>query len=144
MISPAAKDVGEAFKDRPMIEASVREAIQAVFREVGRSDLALPHAEKAWSIRRSIQGENHPQAIRSLSNYANVVWYVGRLGEAEALYKQALERCQRVLGKDHEDTLATLGSYANVLQDLGRFADAEPLLKEALERSRRVFGRDRV
>src|SRR5205814_3402273 len=47
MIIPAAKRVGESFKDRPIIEASIRETIRSVLVKVGRRDLALPHAEEA-------------------------------------------------------------------------------------------------
>jgi serine/threonine protein kinase len=47
LIMPAAKRVGEVYAGRPLTEAGVREAIQGVLRDVGRADLALPHAEAA-------------------------------------------------------------------------------------------------
>ena len=46
MITPAAQHVGEKFKDRPIIEASIRETIRSVLVKIGRRDLALPHAER--------------------------------------------------------------------------------------------------
>jgi non-specific serine/threonine protein kinase/serine/threonine-protein kinase len=144
MITPAAKRVSENFKDRPLIESSVRTAIQTVLREIGRSDLALPHAEAALSIRRRLLGEDHPDTITSLHNYATVVQQLGRNAEAEPLEREALERYRRVLGDDDLRTLEALNNYAGVLWELGRSAEAEPLFKEALERYRRVEGEDHL
>ncbi|MGH7179268.1 MAG: tetratricopeptide repeat protein [Tepidisphaeraceae bacterium] len=142
MITPAAKRVGEAFKDRPLIEASIRSAIQTVLDEIGRSDLALPHAEAALAIRRRELGEDHPETLRSLNEYALMLQSLGRPAEAEPLHKQALERRRRVLGEDHPDTITSLNNYAGVLQSLGRWAEAEPLSRQALTHYRRVLGDD--
>ena len=49
------REIGE---DRPLIEASVRNAIVTVLKEIGRSDLALPHAERALSLRRRVLGDD--------------------------------------------------------------------------------------
>jgi serine/threonine protein kinase len=144
MITPAAKRVSEQFRDRPLIEAGVRTAIQGVLSEIGRSDLALPHAETALSIRRRLLGEDHPDTIRSLHNYANVLQHLGHSAQAEPLQREALERSRRVLGNDNTKTLEALNNHAFVLGELGRAAEAEPLYKEALERYRRVSGEDHI
>ncbi|MGH7176737.1 MAG: tetratricopeptide repeat protein, partial [Tepidisphaeraceae bacterium] len=142
MITPAARRVAEEFKDRPLIEASVRSAIRGVLKEIGRSDLALPHAEAALALRRRVLGEDHPDTLSALNNYATVVQSLGHSPEAEPLHREALERYRRVLGADHPDAIMALNNYAYVLDALGRSAEAEPLYKEALERRRRVLGED--
>jgi non-specific serine/threonine protein kinase/serine/threonine-protein kinase len=144
MITPAAQRVSENFRDRPLIEASVRTAIQGVLLEIGRSDLAFPHAETALSIRRRLLGEDHPDTIRSLHNYASVLQQLGHNAQAEPLQREALERSRRVLGNDNTRTLEALNNYAYVLGELGRSAEAEPLYKEALERYRHMWGRDHI
>lgn len=101
MIDPAAKQVGNAFKERPLIEASVRDAIQTTLDAIGRPDLALPHAETALKLRRQHLGQDHPDAILSLMNYAYLLHSLGRIDEAEPLMKEALDRSQEVLGENH-------------------------------------------
>jgi serine/threonine protein kinase/tetratricopeptide (TPR) repeat protein len=142
MITPAAQRVGEAFKDRPLIEASVRDAIQMVLREIGRNDAALPHAEAALALRRRELGEDHPDTIQSLSEYGRLLKSLGRLAEAESAYRDTLARRRRMLGADHPDTLSAMNNYAGVLQALGRESEAEPLFRQALERRRQVLGND--
>jgi non-specific serine/threonine protein kinase/serine/threonine-protein kinase len=144
MIAPAARRVSENFKDRPLIEASVRAAIQTVLREIGRSDLALGHAESALAIRRRLLGEDHPDTITSLHNYATVIQSLGRNAQVEPLQRDALDRFRRVLGEDDLKTLEALNNYAYTLNEIGRHAEAEQLFKEALERYRRVRGRDHL
>jgi serine/threonine protein kinase len=142
LIMPAAKRVGEVYAGRPLTEAGVREAIQGVLRDVGRADLALPHAEAALSIRRRTLGDDHPETLQSLNDYGRVLRALGRNAEAASVYQQALERRRRVLGDDHSDTVSSLNNCAMALDALGRPAEAEPLLKEALERRRRLLGDD--
>jgi serine/threonine protein kinase/Tfp pilus assembly protein PilF len=142
MLTPAAKRVGEAFANRPLAEASVRQAIQSVLREIGRSDLALPHAEIALSIRRRVLGDEHPDTLASLNDYGRVLRMLGRMTEAAAAYKQALEGRRRVLGEEHRDTIGSINNYAGALEMLGKTDAAEPLLKHALEVRRRQLGDD--
>jgi serine/threonine protein kinase len=144
MIAPAAQSVGESFKDRPLIEASIRDAIQAVLRDIGQSELALPHAEAALAIRRRELGEDHPDTIQSLHNYGRVLRSLARFADAEPVYREALERRRKVLGEDHEDTLSSMNNYATLLETLGRASEGEPLLKENLERRRRLLGEDHL
>jgi non-specific serine/threonine protein kinase/serine/threonine-protein kinase len=140
MITPAAGRVGEKFKDRPLVEASVRGAIAVTLWRIGRSDLALPHAQRALSLDRQELGDDDPDTITSLNNYAYVLEQLGRLSEAEQRYKEAWDRCGRVFGKDHPHTLASMNNYAGVLLQLGRVAEAQPLFEQALAGRRRALG----
>jgi serine/threonine protein kinase len=142
MIAPAAKRVGEAYANRPLAEAGVREAIQGVLREIGRSDLALPHAEAALSIRRRMLGEDHPDTLASLNDYGRVLRMLGRMTEAAAAYKQALDGRRRIFGEEHPDTIGSMNNYAIALDMLGKPGEAEPLLNRALEVRRRLLGED--
>src|SRR5205814_294210 len=42
----SARAVTEKFHDRPLIEASVRDSVASAYRSLGRSELALPHAQQ--------------------------------------------------------------------------------------------------
>lgn len=142
LINPAAGRVGISFKDRPLIEASVRAAIQTVFRDIGRAELALPHSEAALAIHRRELGDDHPDTMQSMNDLGRVLRMLGRFADAEPIYKEALDRRRRVLGAEHLDTLSSVNNYAGILERLGRYAEAEPLFKETLDGRRRLLGAD--
>jgi tetratricopeptide (TPR) repeat protein/tRNA A-37 threonylcarbamoyl transferase component Bud32 len=142
LLEPAAATVGPRFQDKPRIEATVRSTIGWAMVTLGRADLALTHAERALHLRREVLGEDHPDTIESLKNYASVLLLLGRAQEAEPLFKQALEQRRKLLGDNDPGTIELLGSYAQVLQALGRAREAEPLHRQALEQSRRVLGNE--
>jgi serine/threonine protein kinase/class 3 adenylate cyclase len=142
MIQPAAASVAKSFAGRPFVEAVIRNTLATTFREIGRSDLALPQAELALALVTKLLPVDNPFRITVLSNYAVVLRSLGRAREAEPPSKQALELRTRVLGADHPDTIMSLDNYAFVLKSLGRGKEAEPLYKEALDRSTQVLGVD--
>ncbi len=67
---------------------------------------------------------------------------MGRYGEAEPLYRQALEIEAETLGTAHPDYAIDLNNLASLLQELGRHAEAEPLYAQALEILRTTIGPD--
>src|SRR5262249_39316738 len=64
----------------------------------------------------------------------------GRLGEAEALYRELLATRRRVLGGEHPDTLEGTNALGNVLAREGKLSEAEQLHREVLPAAARVFG----
>jgi tetratricopeptide (TPR) repeat protein len=142
LIEPAAANVRQGFSDKPLVEASVQHTLAETLSALGRSDLALVHAERALEQRRKLLGENHPNTIRSLNSYAVLLQSLGRGQEAEPLYKQALEQFRKVLGDDDPETITALNNYAGALKFLGRAKEAEPLYKQALEQFRKALGED--
>ena len=142
VIEPASASVGERFKDRPLIEASIRDTLQRIFDKIGRDDLALPQAEAALALRRRMLGNDHAETIASLQSLATVLTAQGRWREAEPMFKEALDRSRRVLGKDDPLTMSALNCYAVVLKNLGRVGESEPLFKQALDQRRSVLGEE--
>jgi tetratricopeptide (TPR) repeat protein len=84
---------------------------------------------------RSTVGEDHPDTILSLNNYAWCLYLLKRFPEAEPLFKQALEQRLRIQGKDHRNTIMSMKNYAVTLRALGRASEAEPMAREALSRA---------
>ena len=85
---------------------------------------AGPPRPSRWRERRlkvggAVLGNEHPETIASLSTYAGILQSLDRDGEAEPLYRQALEQRRRVLGESHPNTLLAQHSYATVLSALG-------------------------
>eukprot|EP00435_Cladocopium_sp_Y103_P026159 s3172_g6.t1 len=65
---------------------------------------------------------------------------MGLLGDAELLFRKALEASERTLGAEHPATWVSVGNLAGCLKDKGLLKDAEPLYRRALEASERTLG----
>jgi CHAT domain-containing protein len=75
-----------------------------------------------------------------LNNLANVVAKLGRLAEAEVLYKRALAVREKALGFEHPDVAQTLKNLGGVYRKLGRYVEAEPLTYRALAIQEQAMG----
>ena len=64
----------------------------------------------------------------------------GKYGEAEPLYREALELDRQTLGNRHQSTLDSINNLGALLQDKGDLTAAEPLYREALELDRGTLG----
>ncbi len=64
----------------------------------------------------------------------------GAYGQAELLYRRALEADENNLGPEHPDTLTSLNNLALLLDDKGDYNGAEPLYRRALEARERILG----
>ena len=65
---------------------------------------------------------------------------VGRMEEAEPLYREELEGMRNLHGSAHKETLNTIYSLAKLLKKMGRVEEAIPLFREELEGCRKVYG----
>jgi tetratricopeptide (TPR) repeat protein len=64
------------------------------------------------ALRRQLLGEEHPDVAASLNNLALLYKSQGRYSEAEPLYIQALDICERRLGANHPNTVTTRDNLA--------------------------------
>jgi tetratricopeptide (TPR) repeat protein len=142
MIEPAAADVEERFKDKPLIEATVRNAIGVTLEAVGRNDLAAPHLEQASKLLQKALGDDDPSTIIAMIDYAEILRMLGRAKEAEPICKAALDHSRRALGDDSRTTIRAMSIFGAVLLSLGRAAQAATVLQDASERGERVLGPD--
>ncbi len=140
MLDPAAKAVATRFKDKPLVEAAVRNSLATTYAALGRADVGVPHAAAALKIRRRLLGEDHPHTLISINNIGLLLQEQGKLGEAEPLLREALQRRRRVLGDDHPGTLISINNMGSLLQEQGKLDQAEPLLREALTGRRKKLG----
>ena len=65
-----------------------------------------------------------------MNNLADLYQSQGRYGEAEPLYRRALEARERVLGPEHPHTLATKNNLAALLSRTGRDEESRVLRLE--------------
>jgi tetratricopeptide (TPR) repeat protein len=66
-----------------------------------------------------VLGGEHPDTAQSLNNLARLYTIVGEYAKAEALYKEALDICQKVLGPEHPYTGASLNNLAQLYEVIG-------------------------
>ncbi len=140
MLDPAAKSMALRFAGKPTVEAAVRSSLAACYARLGRANLAIPHAESALKVIRDTYGDDSAEAISAMDNLAAVLDDTGKVAEAEALYREALDRSRRVLGSKHEETQRLQSNLGKLLRDHGRSAEAEPLWRDALQYANEVFG----
>ena len=65
---------------------------------------------------------------------------MGRTGEAEPLFRQALEIGEKTIGTAHPDYATNLNNLAGLLRDMGRRDEAGPLIRQALEIDAKTIG----
>ncbi|MFO0856202.1 MAG: serine/threonine-protein kinase [Phycisphaerales bacterium] len=142
VLKPAISSIDSQFKDQPLVAAGLRQSLASVYRELGLLDAAAPLQIAAFTTRKDILGEDHPETLRSMNNLGMLYEYQGDLSQAEQYLRGSMEKSRRVLGNDDPITLAAISNLAYMLEDKGDLADAEPLYREALEGRRRVLGKD--
>ncbi|CUS11379.1 unnamed protein product, partial [Tuber aestivum] len=66
--------------------------------------------------RERILGPDHPGALSSVNNLANVLRDQGKYVESEAMNRRALEGQERILGPDHPHTITSANNLAILLR----------------------------
>ena len=89
-LAQTAADPGERWQ---ALNARVVQAYQA-----GDYASGSRLAEQAYELARETFGERHPATLGSLNNLAFLYQAQGRYGEAEPLYRQALQLSRKVFG----------------------------------------------
>jgi len=143
----AAHGLSEALETDILENLRQREQVQGA-RHLGRiaamADLAyaygesnrLDDAERLFGEIEQLGGMNdreHPMHCATmLAKRADVCFRLGRLDEAEALERRALEIRERMYAAEHTAVLTNKANLASTLNALGRHTDAEPLLRDVL------------
>ncbi len=104
--------------------------------------LLRPLFERAWDLRRSRLGADHPDTLKSANNLAISQWISGCYVPARQLIEDTVARCRRVLGDDHPTTLDSATNLVFDLWLLGPYESAQRLAEDTLTRCRRVLGAD--
>jgi tetratricopeptide (TPR) repeat protein len=116
----ATSRIGQSFQDQPLVEASIRTTIGKAYQNLAETQLAVPHLERAVSIRKAYLGENHSDTIASMGHLATTYEWVGRKSDAVALRQQIIERHIKHLGNDDPMTLRSQLQLIRSLHSAGR------------------------
>jgi serine/threonine protein kinase/Tfp pilus assembly protein PilF len=140
MLDPAAAAVQRRFKDKPLTEAAVRSSLVWAYKQLGRPDLAMPHAVAALEIRKNLLGNDHPSTLLALAEMGGLLLQQGKAADAEPLVHDALKLRRLRLGHDHPETLSSLNDVGAVQFARGNAREAAACFRDALERRRRTLG----
>lgn len=140
IFEPSIKTLDATFAEQPEVDARLRQALAARYREFGLFDVALPLQRKALETRRAALGEAHPDTLQSLVATALLVQRMGRSNEAVALHLEVLEKRRDLLGKDHPDTLDSLETLGFLFATQNRFDEAERYRRECMQGRKNVLG----
>src|SRR4030095_6036120 len=86
----AGRTLGNASPREPLVELPVRRTIAGIYEYVGRSDLALPHAEAELQLAKAVYGtKDHVDVYAGLVQVATCLKALGRDTEALPKYEAA-------------------------------------------------------
>ncbi len=94
--------------------------------------------ESDWRKR----GEEHSYTIRTMVNLASALRDMGKLDQAEPLYRQALETARRVLPVNDRRIPQYQSAYGGCLTILGRFDEAQEHLLAGYEGLKAAWGEE--
>ena len=102
-------------------------------------DRLLPQSQTATQLIKDYGLESDTAAL--LLNRAGYYFdNLGRYGEAEPFYVEALGMYKRLLGESHPDVASSVNNLAVLYSSQGRYSEAEPLYVEALGMYKRLLG----
>ncbi|MEW6207040.1 MAG: serine/threonine-protein kinase [Acidobacteriota bacterium] len=141
-LDEASRKIESELHDQPEIKAEIHTTIGDTYRAIGRLDRAEPHFESALELRRALFGEDHIKTAESLFYLGGVRSLRGNAGEAERLYRQALDIQRR---RDEGNNLPYIMlDLVSLLSSKDEFIEAESLLIEAQEIFRQRYGEDHI
>jgi tetratricopeptide (TPR) repeat protein len=133
VLDRAAQSVGAKFGAQPLVEAAVRSTIGQSYYGLGLYSPAREQFNRALELRRRLQGENHPETLKTLGWLGIDAGALGDFKAARALSQQALAGKRRVLGPEHPDTLHEMANLARAMIKLADYEAAEILCLQAIE-----------
>ena len=95
---------------------------------------------RAWEIRRTLLGPDHPETLADACAYAALLDGLGRHENAEAICRDALVKFEDIWGGEHMDIATCLHNLAAVRWARGDAAEAEALYKRAAAMKERLLG----
>jgi tetratricopeptide (TPR) repeat protein len=88
-VDASERQVAEAFADRPLAEAAVREILGQAYLSLGDARQAVNEYERAYALRQAMQGVNHQSDTAACRNQLAVAYRLaGRTAEGARLFER--------------------------------------------------------
>ncbi|KAA6410089.1 MAG: nb-arc and tpr domain [Lasallia pustulata] len=103
----------------------------------------LPHADKCFGFvynTINLEFQDNRNALDAVHNLGILYADQGKMAEAEAMYRRALEGKEKAWGPEHTSTLDTVHNLGLLYKDQGKMAEAEAMYRRALEGYEKAWG----
>ncbi|MGO8948791.1 MAG: FxSxx-COOH system tetratricopeptide repeat protein [Ktedonobacterales bacterium] len=124
--------------------AEVLERAGIYLRALALYSLAEPLFRRALNIWEQVVGADHPKAVRSLYDLAQVCALQAEYTAAELLFQRALPVIEQLGRAEHPLLVTALCALADLYNNQGKYAQAEPLYRRALLIGEQLGGPDQV
>jgi len=138
----AAAGIQGKFTGQPMVEASIQQTIGNTYRDLGLYPEADKHLERAFELRKRVQGEQDPETVASMIDLARIYDEEEKESQSEALYRKALDIRSRTSGEKSPATLAVERSLAEMYDRRGKHKEAEATYQKVLAVQRETLGEE--
>lgn len=105
-------------------------------------ELAIGYYWRAWEIRKTVLGPNHPLVAASLSDLGRAYQLLEDDAKAREYFEQSLAVTEAAFGPDHPGVAAPLSRLASLTARAGRPEEALRLYRRAIAVAEKSFGPD--
>jgi serine/threonine protein kinase/Tfp pilus assembly protein PilF len=126
-----AGEPGGRFAGEPLVEASIRAMLGAVYGKLGEYATADPHLRRALALREAELGERDPRTLEVRVGLSANARMLGHNAEAEEVLAGTLELQREVLGPHDLATVVSQWQLGLLRSEQGRSAEAFELLDGA-------------
>ncbi|MFO0837401.1 MAG: serine/threonine-protein kinase [Phycisphaerae bacterium] len=142
ILSRAVETAARQFAEQPIVEATLREGIANVYQNLGLGAKSLEQWQRAVSLRQAEQGDDAAEVLAARLEVGASLVRIGKLPDAETIFRDVLERAKRTQGDGAPNTLTAMNNLGFVLRSMARFDEALPLHQETFNRRKRLLGED--
>ena len=133
VLEEAERRIDDSLRDRPLIEAKVRQILAVVNHDLAHFEKALEHSTRAMRLREQQLGADHLETLKSAESRALAFWRLGNLIEARKILERVRATRETSLGRTDRRTLQVYNNLALVLDDQGETEAARQLFAQVLE-----------
>jgi serine/threonine protein kinase len=144
-LKKAAASIGDKFKDKPVLEAKLRQAIGDAYcaSSVNQPALAVPQYERALELRKNAQGPEHEDTLHSMKCLASVLRELGRVKDAFVLDRVVLNLLEAKFGLESKETQISMFTIADAYKDkAGYESEAIALFEKMITRAKAQPAKD--
>jgi len=120
------------YADEPLMIAMLAERRGVTELDMGKLDLARPHLEQAYKLRRQQLGDRDPSVAASLQDLALLAAARDDWPTAIARHRDALAGFEAALGADHPSSLVERSNLASALFEADKLDEALALYRQGL------------
>ncbi|MBK8270559.1 MAG: tetratricopeptide repeat protein [Planctomycetes bacterium] len=133
----------ETLKDKPLIEAAVRQAMAETYHGLGMPDRAVEEFKRAIELQEANEETVSKDRIINMHALGTSLLTLGRLDEAQRIVEEAMSLLGVTKSAEISDepTAELLGLYNLILGSRGQFQDMIPNARRRLAFYDRTYGR---